>query len=792
MAVRTKRHPKAATTDGLVRVAAAEIPVHWTRAEFQPGTYRDREDGTATVAMRIFAGATVRRESFFDDPFDESLSLQPGHHRNERLDSGRTSVLDNHRRHGSVREDVLGVLESVTFLPDEGEFGAIDTVARLSARPDLEPFRIDVRTGIVSNVSIGYRVFLYRDITEPGAAVRHLLAIDWEIQEASFVPIGADPGASTREPETLLSTRAAELGTNTAQVWATTPTGEPMNRFQNLTIEQLRAEFATLSGRGAQEGWDRAQLIQRCVALDEEQAATRSAQGGQSGAGSAASSAQSGATSAAAGADGSRSAGSATATATAPQQFATAPASPDAAAVDAAVERALTNERSRVRGIEALLTRAQLPTDDAFARSLRDERTSVTDAAPLILERLAASDSADRVRSTISVGTEEGEHVTRAVEDAIWNRAQSPRMIAPTAAEVATRLQGNRFLNRSLIEIGRDVLELNGVRLRSGLTKQDLAAAILTPRQDSYTRSAPGLHTTTDFPSLLANVAYKRLRDSFELAEQTYEAWTSPTTLVDYKPASRVAIGHAAMLKEKREGAEYTYGTFGEQAEQILVADYGRIIAMTRQMMVNDDLDAFMRLPRSFGAVARQLVADLVYAHVTGNTVMADSNALFSAAHGNLVTGSGNSLAAAAVAALSNVRTLARKQLSIDPGDGEDTGHRMSVSLRHLRVPPELETAAEQATSNIQAQTAGNVNPFQGSFATVAAEPRLTDATDFFLMADPMAVDTIEVATLQGENGPVIDSRVGFTTDALEFKVRFTVGTAPIEWRGMYKNEGTT
>src|SRR4029077_18754323 len=126
---------------------------------------------------------------------------------------------------------------------------------------------------------------------------------------------------------------------------------------------------------------------------------------------------------------------------------------------------------------------------------------------------------------------------------------------------------------------------------------------------------------------------------------------TTRGTLPDYRQGRRLQLGHAPRLAQVVEGASYTYGTAGEQNEPIILAKYGRIVGFSRESMINDDLDALARLPRQYGMSAAQLVADLVYAHVTGNTVMADGNALFSSAHANLVTGAGNSLAAAGVAA---------------------------------------------------------------------------------------------------------------------------------------------
>jgi len=468
----------------------------------------------------------------------------------------------------------------------------------------------------------------------------------------------------------------------------------------------------------------------------------------------------------------------------------------------APAEDAAALERRRQTAVRARLQRAGIQLGEDFARGLLDGGRPADECSTMILEEVARRHEARSAHSggnQVAVGEEQGSRVAQNLEDALLARGGRSDLISRDAAEVARRLQGNPFARRSLMECGERFLQLaHGVR-REALDQADpmrRAAAILRARvHDELERSAApsGMHSTTDFPGVLANITTKTLRSAFDLAGDTYSQWTTRGTLPDFKQAKRVQIGTAPRLLKKVEGAEYRYGTFGEQSEPILLATYGRIVAMTREMMVNDDLDAFMRVPRSYGLSARQLIADLVYAHLTGNTVMADALAIFHATHGNLVSAAGNAFTAAnALAALSNTRVLARQQKAIAPGDGE-AGFFASLDLVHLRVPEQLETVAQQVVAPIQSQQIANVNPFQGVFRSVMAEPRLgaASATAFYMFADPNLVDTVEVAFLQGEEGPVVDSRIGWERDGVEFRVRMDVGTSPIDFRGMYKNNGT-
>lgn len=55
-----------------------------------------------------------------------------------------------------------------------------------------------------------------------------------------------------------------------------------------------------------------------------------------------------------------------------------------------------------------------------------------------------------------------------------------------------------------------------------------------------------------------------------------------------------------------------------------------------RQTLINDDLDAFTRIPAMYGNSIAQLESDVVWGIITSNPAMADGNALFHTTHKNL------------------------------------------------------------------------------------------------------------------------------------------------------------
>lgn len=695
------------------------------RAEILPGQVREQPDGSLLVRMRLASAYPVRRFGYFDgrfEEFDEVLSFERGAHRSERLDSGRCPLLDTHSTWSleSVLGRILGADAGAEAPAWDRKAETLEVTVSVSGVDSLKELRQKIRERTITNSSIGYRVFQYRDVTEKGAARRRLLAIDWEAREGSFVPIGADPTTSTRSDQAP-------------------PDGDPVVVLTDPKARDMEPD----------------ELETR----EDAAPATPPA---------------------------------ATATATPPAAPA-APAAPDARAEGARAEFA------RQKGIRAKLELAKIPLEGKLARKLLDDPAMTLErATESILDAVTRRDEAEPITAqteTVPGGEAEAKTI-RALEDSILARSGILDVLPEKErAEVRARLQGNPFVHRTLLQAGEAFLaRVHGARGLDALAPRELARRILFTRGADVTR-APGYHVTTDFASVLANIATKGLQAAYTAAEDTWSQWTKRGTLPDFKEAKRVGIGDAPRLLRKYEGAEYIAGAVGERGEPIQLVTYGRSLNFSRESIVNDDLDAFGKFPTAFGVSSKELIADLVYALLTANAAMADGFALFDTTnHGNLVSAGGNAFTSAnAVVAISNSRAQARLQKGIAPGNGE-VAYFISVSLKHLRVPTALETIAQQVVSTIQPALVGSVNPFVGTFSSVMAEPRLdaASAAAFYLMADPARFDNVEVAFLRGEEGPVMESRLSWEADGVEMKCRLDVGTAAIEYRGLYKNNGAT
>jgi HK97 family phage prohead protease len=416
---------------------------------------------------------------------------------------------------------------------------------------------------------------------------------------------------------------------------------------------------------------------------------------------------------------------------------------------------ALEKEQKRREEIRGLF--AGHEHDTVRDKCLDNPQVDINEARKMLLDEIGKRE-APVVNQRIEVGETDADKFSRAAEDAIAFRAGiSDKNTKPT-----------ELCGYTLLEMARKSLELRGVRT-ANMDKRELVARAFT-------------HSSSDFPKLLENNARKAMLRGYEEAEEVFSMFTRAGNLSDFKTHSRVGMGVFDTLEEIKEGGEYKHGTLGERAESIKLATYGKLFSITRQAIINDDLNAFTDIPRKMGRAASRTVGDLVFSILTSNPNMADGDPLFHANHKNLAA-SGSAITAASVGA---GRTAMRTQK-----DGVAT---LNIRPSYLIVPAALEDIATvlMTSETDPSQTnSRKPNPVRNA-AEIIVDARLdaASATAWYLSADPNVFDTIEVGYLDGVAAPFLDQQDGWTVDGVEYKVRIDAAAAPLEFRTLYKNPG--
>jgi len=414
-------------------------------------------------------------------------------------------------------------------------------------------------------------------------------------------------------------------------------------------------------------------------------------------------------------------------------------------------------ENKRRQDIRAAFGRHANNHRDLLDACLDDSSVTVHDARARLLDDLS-KDAEPVMKGSVEIVRDESETRVQAVVKALSHRA-----------DASVKIDGDdparKYVGMRLSELARSICQANNIRV-DGMSAQRIAQAALS---------------TSDFPLITENMIGKSLRDAYDAQGRTFTAFSRQVTMPDFKEVSRVQLGEAPQLDLVQEGAEYTYGSMSEAAEKYRLFKYGRMVHITWETLINDDLTAFTRIPQAMGAQAAQKESEVFYAHLTGNPAMHDGVTLFHADHGNLA-GTG---AALSVDTLGAARAAMRKQTGVD---GKTP---INVFPEFLLVPAAIETDALQLMAPIQAAQASNANPYAGQLQVIT-ESRLdtNSATAWYAIARPAAIDTFEHGYLEGEVGPQVETEEGFSVDGLRVKVRHSFAAKAIDWRGVYKNAG--
>lgn len=451
-----------------------------------------------------------------------------------------------------------------------------------------------------------------------------------------------------------------------------------------------------------------------------------------------------------------------------------------APAVDtrAIAEDAIRVERERCAGIN--LTCRKLGLDPKHGEKLIADGVSLDGARVRLIDLKAAEQKDTAVNTPVQITRDDGETKARAMADALLYRAG--RAKAPTDA---AREHGYQHMR--LIELAREVLEENGVRTR-GLAPMQIAELALRP---GYCRMSGGLHTTSDFANILSSTINTTLRQAYGEAPRTFTVWARQATAADFRAINRVQLSSAPRLSRVGEHGEYTRGTMTDSKESYQVTTYGKIIGLTRQVIVNDYLDAFGRVPTAMAAAAASLESDVVYKVLLANAAMADGVTLFHSTHGNVGT-----------AGTISVTTI-NEGYGLMAVQRNANGSPMNLSPQFLLMPPGIRAAGEQLVNSvIVPEQQSNAIPAYMRSLTPVTEARLAtgvtidgtttsgDTNGWYLVASNSQVDTVEYAYLEGYEGVYTEERNGFDVDGVEVKVRLDFGAAAIDHRGMVSNAG--
>jgi hypothetical protein len=710
---------------------AVALSLGQTRAAFRPETL---DPASRTVEVVWTTGARVRRAGW-DGPWMEELSLADDAVDLQRLNSG-ANLLAGHNAWGL--DGIIGVVESAWLEGKPGTGRQGRARVRLSAEQADAPVVRKIQDGLIRHISVGYITHKLEEVDAGNARSKEppvFRATRWEPVELSLCAVPADAGAHVRSEHEdswmgpsgptfpCLVTRRSDMEPTTTSV-----TERPAAKVK--PPRTTRAERPPNEPPPDEGEEDEGETPPAPVPPDEEPAKS-------------------------------------------PSPYA---------------EQARAEERKRIAGIMQAVRAVAPRLPENFADQFIKDGTPLDAVHRAVFAEMARQQPAVS-RSVVTVGTDGLQRLHDGIVCALLKRAAPGGYadilkhvgLADRQAELAEAAR--EWQGRTLMEIARAYLEQRGARLRAVDRMQLAAYALgLTALPATLVREGPhGFLATSDFPNLLAAVGRAQLTAGYQAAPRTFPPWTRQGTLPDFRPTNRISLGTGPKFLKVQEHGEYMRGALREvAAEQMQLAVYGRILAFTRQAMVNDDVGLFARIPTLFGNSAAAMESDVVYAILTGNPTMADTYALFSTQHANLMT-----------ASIIDVKNMAIARAAMMNQKSPD-GQFITITPRFLIVGPAQEVYALQFLAPLTIVSAANQNvPTEYRSLQLVVDPRITDNA-WYLAADPNQIDTIEYAYLEGAaaGGPFLDTREGWDIDGQEYKAREEFAAKALDYRGLVKNPG--
>ena len=289
--------------------------------------------------------------------------------------------------------------------------------------------------------------------------------------------------------------------------------------------------------------------------------------------------------------------------------------------------------------------------------------------------------------------------------------------------------------------------------------------------------------TTSDFPLITENAMYNTIARRMDLRQPDILRAATKITNMDYNPSKSLTLSTFAAVSEVGETGEIKHSVMDEKGERKpSVRDFAGKFNISNKALVNDHHGLFdqaaARMVDACIPVQRAVLLKPLLENGGLGQLMADGKTLFHADHRNLAP-AGTALS---VSSLSDARTALRKQKGM-------MGELLSIEPFALVVPAELETEAQQLVAEIQATKFSDTNPFSGKLEIIV-EPGLEDPAAWYLIGNPSQYEGLTWATLDGMDSPRVESRAGWDTLGMEFRVTWALDAAFTETATWYRNPG--
>jgi hypothetical protein len=331
-----------------------------------------------------------------------------------------------------------------------------------------------------------------------------------------------------------------------------------------------------------------------------------------------------------------------------------------------------------------------------------------------------------------------------------------------------------------------------------GRKSDDYIQAFLRAEQ-SLRIEASGFSTLA-VSNILENLANKQLLAAYESQETVWEFFCAVRSASDFKVHNYYRLHVDGGYEVVGSDGQIKHGRFADDKYTVTPVTRAQMLALTRQDMINDDLDAFNQIPGALGRHAAIAIEEEFFVVLLGN-----AGSFFAVGNNNLLTGAGSDLTLAGLGASEenfyNQVDNSGSPLMVSP-DRILTGTQDFTVANDLFQDTQLMMQSSTTSADVRTTTR---NPHQGKFrpfrspyinntnVTKRNGTAITgqDSNQWYMSADPNVLAAFNIAFLNGNRAPTIDSaETDFNTLGMQFRGYHDWGIGQADPKGMTKNAG--
>jgi len=260
--------------------------------------------------------------------------------------------------------------------------------------------------------------------------------------------------------------------------------------------------------------------------------------------------------------------------------------------------------------------------------------------------------------------------------------------------------------------------------------------------------------SNVDIGGILANVANKFLLEGFFTVERTWRNICAIRNVVDFKTVTSYRLIGKDQYELVAPGGEIKHGNLGNESFTNRADTYGLMLGVDRRDFINDDLGAITTVPRKLGRGSGLKINDIFW------TTFMNNSAFFVAGNKNFISG------ADTVLTIDGLTKAEVAYYDLVDADGKPIGTMPTILLVPTAlsaIGTQLYKSLEMRDNTASARMPIN-NPHAGKFRVEVS--RYLGNSNYtgnstkawYLLSDPNDLPLIEVAFLNGQEAPTIET----------------------------------